>query len=516
MRYKLILTFLLLAGIITQLLAFAPFRDSLSSGVPDTKWSGAQGQTTGTAPADKEVLICVIPIKGPIMDRGLPHFIKRAVEQAKEVGAKLIIFEINTPGGAVSIGDEEYTMGIVKGIENSLPVTSVAYVANAAISAGVLISIACDKIIMQPDATIGAAEVIVGSGDTPHPHQAKYTSAFEAIMKAKAEKKGYPYNLVAAMVNRNLAVHQVKINNSQIAYLTEEEIKQVKAEGKDIAVIKRIGKPDEPLTLTASEAKEYGLISAIVSKRDEIPGLFGIKDFTFREMEPTWSEDLVIFLTNPLVSGILIMVGLIAVWMSFKAPGMGVPETLAVVCFLLIFFGHYLAGLAEVTEALIFFLGLALLAVEVFIIPGFGVTGIAGIILILVSLVLSMQDFTVPSSDLPWQWRIFWNNLSVVIISSVSAMVIFIFIVRLIPYSPYLNRLVLKAEETSSEGFTSSDDYHKLIGSTGIVLSYLRPAGKIRIGEELIDVVTEGEFIEQGKPVKVIKVEGNKIIVEKA
>lgn len=299
-------------------------------------------------------------------------------------------------------------------------------------------------------------------------------------------------------------------------YLTEEEIAEAEREGKDPDKGKRIGVPDEPLTLTASEAKEYGLASAIVKTIEDIPVLFGIKRFKIVNMKPTWSEDLVIFITNPMVTGILILIGLICIGMSFKMPGMGVPEVLAVVCFVLIFFGHYLAGLAALTEILLFVLGVSLLAVEIFLIPGFGVTGVAGIILILVSLILSMQDFTLPSAELPWQWETFQHNLSVVVISVVLALVLFIAIIRFIPYSPYLQRLVLKTEETTSQGFTNTTtDYNHFLGAEGIVLSHLRPSGKIKIGEELLDVVAEDEFISQGETVKVIQVEGSRIVVAK-
>jgi membrane-bound serine protease (ClpP class) len=468
-----------------------------------------------TKPESKQDLVYVIPIKGPIMDKGLPYFTKRAVEVAKSNNAKLIIFEINTPGGAVSIGDEEYTMGIIKAIENASPITTIAYIANAAISAGSLISVSCDRIIMQPDATIGAAEVIAGNSDQPNPHQAKYTSAFEAIFRAKAQKKGYSANLFASMVNRNLVVYLVTVNGKQ-DFLTEEEIKQAKSEGKDIIQIKRVGKADEPLTLTASEAKEYG-IATIVNTRDEIPPLFHIQNFSTVDMHPTWSEKLVILITSPVVSGILILVGLISIGMAFKMPGTGVPEILAVVCFVLIFFGHYLAGLAALTDVLLFLLGIGFLAVEIFLLPGFGVAGILGIVCILAGLILSMQDFTIPSADMPWQWKTFEFNLALVIISTVSSLVVFILLIRFIPYSPYLNKLVLKTAETSSEGFTSGpSDYEKLIGSTGTVLTYLRPSGKIKIGEDILDVVTEGDFIEKDKQVKIDRVEGNRIIVIKA
>ena len=472
----------------------------------------------------KTALVYVVPIKGPIIDK-VPYFIRAATADAKKEGAGLIIFEINTPGGAVSIGDEEYTMGIVKAIENAAPITTVAFVANAAISAGVLISISCDRIVMQPDGTIGAAEPIVGSGSEPSPHQAKYNSAFEAILKAKAQKKGYQANLIAAMVNRNLKVIQVRINDRDLDFLTEEEINQAKLEGKDVVDIKRIGKPDEPLTLTAFEAKEYGIASALVNQRSEIPALFGIKEFRFKEAIPTWSEYLVMWLTSPIVSGILILAGLIAAGMALKAPGMGLPEAIAILCFGLIFFGHYLVGMAEFTEILIFIAGVGLLAVEIFILPGFGVFGIGGIVLIFISLILAMQGFTIPDvKDAPWQLETLQKNFIVVGLSFSLAVIIFILFIRYVSSVPFFHHLVLSADEKTDAGFSSVKiDTPSFLGKKGIVFTALRPVGKITILDsagketsETIDAVTEGDFINKGETVVIINIDGSRIVVERS
>lgn len=446
------------------------------------------------------------------MDRGLTYFVRHSVEVAKRDKASLIIFEINTPGGAVEIGKESYTLGICNAIDNARPISTVAYITLGGLSAGVLISISCDQIVMKQEAVIGAAEPIAGGSGGPNPHQEKYTSAFTKIFKARAEKKDYPFNLVMAMVDKDLEVIEVKIDGQQ-DFLTPDEIEEVLNEGKEVTEVKTIIKKGKLLTLTASEAKAYGLASAIIEDRAEIPVvLYQLNNSVIKEMVPTWSESLVIFLTNPLVAGILILVGMISIGMALKTPGFGVPEAVGIVCLLLIFFGHYLAGLAAATELLLFAAGIILLAVEIFVLPGFGIAGISGLFLIFVSLILSMQDFNWPRT--PWQWDTFQGNLVLVTISLALAVVILVTMVRLLPVSPYFSRLILKVSETAGSGFTvASSDLAILVGKSGTALTALRPSGKIKIDGEPFDAVAEGEFIKKDDLIEVIQVEGSRIVV---
>ncbi|MFH1231371.1 MAG: hypothetical protein V1709_07745, partial [Planctomycetota bacterium] len=257
-----------------------------------------QGQTS---------LVYVVPIKGAIMDRGLAYFIRHAVEQAKAEKASLIIFEIDTPGGAVGEG-EEYTIGICNSIDRASPITTVAYITHWAWSAGSLISISADKIIMKQASSIGSAEVIASGGGNESIHQEKYTSALRAEFKARAEKKGYPTNLVMAMVDKELEVKEVLVDGVR-QFLTPQEIQEAYAKNKAVEEIKLVIAKGKLLNLTAKDALGYGLATAIKEDRSEIPPVLGIKDFRFKEVTPTWSEYLVMYLTSPVVSAILILAG---------------------------------------------------------------------------------------------------------------------------------------------------------------------------------------------------------------
>jgi len=478
-------------------------------------------ETKSNLPDGKAGLVYIVPIQGEIMDRGIAYFVRHSVQQAKENNAGLIIFEIDTPGGAVQFGNE-YTLGICSAIEDAAPIPTAAYITRWAMSAGVLISISTDRIIMKSGSSIGAAEVIVSGGGDMSQHQGKFTSAYAGHFRSTAQKKGYPANLVMAMVDKDMVVKEVIVDGKKM-YLTPGEI-QEESKTKTVVEGKTVTKENQPLTLSALDAVEYGLASIIKETREEVPALFGISNPVYKHTTPTWSEALVMYITSPVISAILILAGLIAAGMSLKMPGFGVPEVIAIVCFGLVFFGNYLIGLAEVTEALIIFLGVGLIAVEIFLLPGFGIFGISGIILMGVGLILSMQSFTLPDiKTAPWQMEILQKNLVVVGAAFVSAVVVFLLFVRYLSAVPFFNKLILSAEVKGGQGFaTVEQNIPALVGRKGIVFSALRPVGKITLlgpdGKETgetYDVVTEDSFIDKGAKVVIIEVDGSRIIVEK-
>ncbi|MFA5793693.1 MAG: NfeD family protein [Candidatus Brocadiia bacterium] len=455
-------------------------------------------------------LVYVIPIKGAIMDWGLNYFVKRSIETAKSNNAALIIFDIDTPGGRVDISIELCNI-----IENAAPITTVAYVDKWAVSAGSLISIAADKIIMKDGAIIGSAEVV----GAPVGHEEKYASVMRTEFKARAQKKGYPHNLMMAMVDKDMEVFEVKVDGKR-DFLTRDEIKNLSMQGKEVAEIGLVIGKGKLLNLTARDALNYGLATAIKDNRDEIPALFDIKSFKITEASQTWSEYLVAFLADQTVTLILVAVGLIAGYSAFQMPGTGLLEAIAVLCFGIIFFSQYLVGLAQVTEILLFILGIGLIGVEIFLLPGFGVAGISGAILIFVSLILSMQNFTLPDIEkAPWQWTILQHNFVTVGAALIISIVILIIIARFLPSMPIFNRMILPTALATPAGITVSGiDAGTLVGNKGIVLTDLRPSGKIRLdnSEETLDVVTDGDFINKGESVVIDAVEGSRIVVRKA
>ncbi|MBN2553371.1 MAG: nodulation protein NfeD, partial [Spirochaetales bacterium] len=225
---------------------------------------------------------------------------------------------------------------------------------------------------------------------------------------------------------------------------------------------------------------------------------------------------IVSVITSAAVTSILVLVGLAALYMEITSPGFGVPGTIAIIAFLIIFLGGALLGTVGSLEIILFLLGIVLLVVEIFLIPGFGVTGISGIVLMISGLVLSRQDFIIPR--VPWQWDIFLRNLRNIGFGFVGSLVLLVLLLRIFPRTPGLKRLILESNQDSTAGYTvqSSESSALLAGRLGTAVTALRPAGKAEFQGEILVVETDGEYIESGSPVEIIEASGNRIVVRRA
>ena len=453
--------------------------------------------------------VYIIPVKGAI-DLGLSGFIKRTLKQAEENQAKAIILEIDTFGGRVDAAVE-----ITDALEEIKPTPTIAFVDDHAWSAGALISLACDKIIMSPGSSIGSAEpramgFTMGKDELT---DEKTISAIRAKFKALAEENNHPVNLALAMVDKDFEIKQVEIRNKTML-LTSQELEEAKQQYKprDIKVLKTISLKGKLLNLTAGEAKELGLAKAVLKNRRGVINYFGLSDNDSVETKPTWSEVLVRFLTHPLISPLLLTLGFLGILFELKIPGWGVSGTFGLTCLALFFWGHYLVGLASWTELVIFFLGILLLLLEIFIIPGFGIAGISGISLILAGIFLSLIKHPLSAAPQAQLTRAFYTLSFAIIITFVTIILTW----RFLPKTGLWKRLVLSSAETKKQGFQSAASLEFYLGKAGKSITPLRPTGRAVIAETTMDVITEGEFIDTGKEIKVIKVEGNKIIVKEA
>jgi membrane-bound serine protease (ClpP class) len=439
--------------------------------------------------------VYAIPIKGAI-DLGLSGFIKRSLEEAKDNQVSAIILEIDTFGGRVDAAVE-----ICDTLEKVKPIPTVAFVDD----------LACEKIIMSPGSSIGSAEPRA-MGFAPGKDELtdeKTVSAIRAKFKALAEENNYPLNLAIAMVDKDFDIKQVKIRN-EIKILTAEELEEAKQQYKkrDIQILKTISPKGKLLNLTAGEAKEFGLAEEILRNRRAVLGYLSLSKKEVTQTQATWSEALVRFLTHPLFSPLLLTLGFLGILFELKIPGWGISGTLGLVCLALFFWGHYLVGLASWTELIIFFLGIMLLLLEIFVVPGFGITGISGITLILVGIFLSLvkNPLSAPRAQLTQAFY----TLSFAIIATFVAIILSW---KFLPKTGLWKRLVLSSAETRKEGFQSAASRESYLGKTGKSLTPLRPTGRAVIEGKTLDVITEGEFIDKDKEIKVVKIEGNKIIV---
>lgn len=399
---------------------------------------------------------------------------EKAFEQAKELGSELIIIHMNTYGGMVVSADTIRT----RILNSKIPV--VVFIDNNAASAGALISIACDSIYMRSGANIGAATV-VNQNAMAMPD--KYQSYMRATMRATAEAKGRDPHIAEAMVDQDIYIPDISDSG-------------------------------KVLTFTTSEAIANGFCEAEVSSIDEVIKRYGFKTYKTDIMEIKAADKFIDFFLSPYIHGILIMIIIGGIYFELQTPGMGFPSAAAVVASLLYFAPLYAEGLAENWELLIFVSGIILIILEVFVIPGFGVAGVSGIVLIIVGLVLSLInnvvfDFSMVTFDS------ILEATFVVIIAIFGAMILAYLGVKHILSSPRFG-ITLNTEIGRKSGFVAvNTDNIKLIGSEGIAISILRPAGKIEIENKIYDAVSQDSYINKGEKVKVIRQLNNQLQVMK-
>ena len=476
---------------------------------------------------ENERKVYIIPVQDRkifMVDLGLSSFIRRAVEEAEQAKAEAIILEIKTFGGRVDAAVE------IKDILFETDIKTIAFVEGRAISAGALIALSCQSIVMSPGSTIGAATPVslspVPTGEEPQPVDEKKLSVIRAEFKSTAERNRHPAKLAEAMVDADIELVAVTIEG-ELRILTPEEVEEKKKELGEEKI--RIEKADIPegfakgklITLTADEALRFGLASAKASELEEILPIYGLEGASLVRVPITWSENLVRFLTHPIVSSLLLTLGMLGLIFELRIPGWGVGGTVGLVCLALFFGGRFLAGMAEwmmVLIPILFLGGIALLALEIFVIPGFGIAGIGGAIMITGSIFLALVGE--PPSPLPGLERRYWEALQIMSYSLIAAFLVIVLSLRFIPQTRLWrrtrHRFVLIPTQASELGYRGTPaTWEEFVGQEGTTITILRPAGRARFGEETLDVVTEGEFIPAGEKVKVIKVEGNRIIIAK-
>lgn len=450
------------------------------------------------------------------IDLGLAPFAERAVREANAAGAETIIFEIDTFGGRM-----DSMLNICRAIDDA-DVPTVAYCKYNALSAGALVALACDKIYVRSGSTIGAATPMIMTQESMEKAGEKIVSAARSMFRTWAQKKGHPVNIAEAMVDEEIEVIEVTIDGEKL-YLTpgEIEIEENKRDGfdKGIEIGKTISARGKLLTLTSAEAVEYGFAEAQVESREDLLEKLNLSGARLVEIEINWSEQLVRFLTNPAVAGVLLMLGFLGLYMEFKIPGFGAPGIIGLACFALFFWSRNLVHLAEYPEMILFVIGLILLGVELFLIPGFGVAGILGILCVFASIIFAFMPagISIPDPSMPWEWNMGWEGVEVLVWVLFGLMVTIPLIIKFLPSTPFLNRIILAAAEKSGEGFRVAAAEEKLyaVGDEGVVLTTLRPAGRVRIADRTVDVVALGDFIEEGENIRIHEISGNRVVVRK-
>ena len=407
-----------------------------------------------------------VPVTGEI-ELGLAPYIQRAVKEADEVGAAALILDIDTPGGRVDAAE------IISDALTDSEVPVYSLVNRRAYSAGALIALSTSRIYMRPASVIGAATPVDGTG-TKAPE--KIVSAMRSQMRALAESNGLEPEVAAAMVDEDI------------------EIDGVVESGK-------------LLTLTTEEAVEIGYAEAI-EDLDALLVELGHEGATVVTLELNWAERLVRFFSSSLVSPFLLSLGFLGLLIEIRTPTFGLAGTMGLISLGLFFGSNMIVGLAGLEDVLIVGAGLVLLGIEAFIVPGFGIFGVAGIVAILTGLYMSLLG-NIPTT--PDFTRAGWVLTSSILLLIASAWAL----IRTLPSSSRLaeSGIFLPAKTASAIGYESAEVRSDLVGKHGTAITDLRPAGTALIGDERIDVVSESEWISAGTPVKVLSAEGYRHIV---
>ncbi len=452
--------------------------------------------------------IFVAPISGEV-DPGMAAFVARVHQEASRDPDALVIMTIDTFGGRL-----DSALEIVETLLKFPEKKTIAFVETKAISAGALISLACADLVMRPATTIGDCAPIIFTQDGPEMMGEKFQSPIRAKFRALAQRNGYPEALTEAMVTPEKEVYAVEIAGERIfmdaqayADLTPEEL-------ENVASKKTIVADGELLTMNAAEAMEYGFSRMTVNSVEEMLKQMEITDYEIIRIEEMWSESMVRFIGR--IAPILMMIGLAALYMELKAPGFGLPGIIGIICLSIVFLNQYLVGLAHYTELLIILLGLALMGIEMFVLPGFGIAGFSAIFIIAIGLVLTLQDFVVPDPSIPWQMDILKSNLMSVLWALVGAVVFGVLILRYVmPWFSTGREGPFLMSDLRSAHADSTETVRIRVGDRGVAATDLRPSGKAEINDDIFDVVTENEFLDRGSPVIVDAVKGNWIVVSK-
>jgi membrane-bound serine protease (ClpP class) len=472
------------------------------------------------------VKAAVIVCKG-LIDDGLYKSIRRRTEIALNEGAKYLIYEIGTYGGLLQSGDDISKYFI---LEVAKKAHTVAFITTEAISAGAMISVSCQDIVMLENTTIGDCAPIQLGSKLEGVEREKAESFTRATFNRAAEANGYPAALLKAMVTMQTEVYRVKNLQTGGDEFFEGDKLPKDSNEYDMGHKELIVGKDELLTLTAAKAFEYGLARA------EVKDLAGVLDFLAKRdgvifagqpkvFETNWSEEMVRWLNSPAVMGILIMLALLGVYIEFSAPGVGLPGLVAVICLAVIIGSKYLVGLANWVEIAVFIAGVLLLMIEIFLIPGFGITGFLGIMCIIVGLFGMLVRN--PPDKLPWpetqlDWTIFTNGVLGLSLGFLGFIVLAWLLTKHLPKLQFFSGLILVPSipkqwgETQISMTTSSESKTAGIkaGDRGVVISTLRPTGKVRFGDAIVDVVAQAEFLDKDTSVEIIEIRGNKVVVK--
>ncbi|MCM3161833.1 nodulation protein NfeD [Metabacillus litoralis] len=413
---------------------------------------------TSIISAESNEKVYIIPVEKTV-EKGLSQYIKRTVSDAQSQKVDHIILEIDTLGGAV-----DGAMEIADTLRSSeIPIT--AYINRRAISAGAYIALNANQIYMAPGSQMGSAAIITGDGNAADD---KAQSLWLSEMRESAERNGRDPKYALAMADKDVDIPEYGAGKGDL------------------------------LTIETKQALEVGYSEGTAIDRDDLLKQLGYNNSAEIVAEESFAEKVARFLTNPVVVPILLSIGSLGLVVELYSPGFGVPGSMGLAALLLFFYGHLVAGLAGMESIILFILGIILIIAEFFV-PG-GILGIVGFVSIITSLYVASGDFVHMTISL---------LISFAVSVTASILLVKVFGKRM----NIFKKLILRDSTNTESGYVSNVSRAELVGAEGVALTTLRPSGTAIFSDERLDVVTEGGYITKGNKVKVVKVEGSRIVV---
>lgn len=434
----------------------------------------------------RECKVYTFPINGDIMP-AQQRLVSKCLTEAREQNADLVVIRMNTYGGLVNVADSIRTMIL------NYPTPIWVYIDNQAASAGALIALAADRIYMHPGGSIGAASVVDQNGQ---PMPDKFQSFMRATMRATAESHGQ-------------VIERIENGDTIRRWWRDPQTAEAMV-GRTVADSTTVN----VLTFTSSEAVKNHFSEGTASSLEETLAQGGVETYTLTEYRPTTLDRLLAWLMNPVVQGIFVMMIVGGIYFELQSPGIGFALVVAILGAVLYFAPLYLEGVAQNWELILFIIGLVLLAVEIFVLPGFGIAGVAGIVAVILGLSFAAIDNDLlrhlPTGEITVGWIL--QPILIVIIAATAALIGGLLLSKrfLTGTTPLQRKVVLTAEMAPEQGYVSHPQVaSELIGKTAEVAAVLRPSGRVIIDGIYYDAIAEeGQFIPRGKQVIITRFEG--------
>lgn len=467
----------------------APTKASIDKALSssDTSTDSSLFLLPGTVTATgRECKVYTFPINGDIMP-AQQRLVSKCLTEAREQETDLVVIRMNTYGGLVNVADSIRTMIL------NYPTPVWVYIDNQAASAGALIALAADRIYMHPGGSIGAASVVDQNGQ---PMPDKFQSFMRATMRATAESHGQ-------------VIERIENGDTIRRWWRDPQTAEAMV-GRTVADSTTVN----VLTFTASEAVKNHFSEGTASSLEETLAQGGVEAYTLTEYRPTTLDRLLAWLMNPVVQGIFVMMIVGGIYFELQSPGIGFALVVAILGAVLYFAPLYLEGVAQNWELILFIIGLGLLAVEIFVLPGFGIAGVAGIVAVILGLSFAAIDNDLlrhlPTGEITVGWIL--QPILVVIIATTAALIGGLLLSKhfLTDTTPLQRKVVLTAEMAPEQGYVSHPQVaSELIGKTAEVAAVLRPSGRVIIDGIYYDAIAEeGQFIPRGKQVIITRFEG--------